>query len=221
MDNKTIFVRTSKGEDQVQSRTSHLSGDVKRALSMVDGISSFGEISKRSAPSMRANLAEMFEELEKSGLIQDKSFAGKIPNTSVPPQMVVPVKKVTGELDFISRNAASSRQAPTAVGKAEKLRAETEERSRRQIEAEKIKAQQEAGAILRKAEEEARLRLEAAERERKEAEAARLKAEQEARRARDELEAAKRKVEQEARLRLEAAEKERKEAEAARLKAEQ
>ena len=221
MDNKTIFVRTSKGEDQVQSRTSHLSGDVKRALSMVDGISSFGEISKRSAPSMRANLAEMFEELEKTGLIQDKSFAGKIPNASMPPQMVVPVKKVTGELDFMSGYASSSRQAPTAGGKAEKLRAEAEEISKREIEAEKLKAQQEAEAILRKAEEEARLRLEAAERERKEAEVARLKAELEARRVRDELETAKRKAEQEARLRLEAAEKERKEAEAARVKAEQ
>ena len=74
MDNKTIFVRTKKGEEQVQSRTSHLSGDIKRALSMVDGSATFGEISKRSAPSMRANLAEMFEELEKTGLIQDKSF---------------------------------------------------------------------------------------------------------------------------------------------------
>lgn len=221
MDNKTIFVRTSKGEEQVQSRTSHLSGDVKRALSMVDGIASFGEISKRSAPSMRANLAEMFEELEKSGLIQDKSFAGKIPTASMPPQMVVPVKKVSGELDFMSGYAASSRQAPAAVGKADKLRAEAEEISKREIEAEKLRAQQEAEAILRKAEEEARLRLEAAERERKEAEVARLKAELEAKRMRDELEAAKLKAEQEARLRLEAAEKERKEAEAARVKAEQ
>jgi len=164
MDNKTIFVRTSKGEDQVQSRTSHLSGDIKRALSMVDGISSFGEISKRAAPSMRANLVEMFEELEKNGLIQDKSFAGKIPKTSMPPQMVVPVKKVTGELDFMSGYAASSRQAPTA-GQAEKLRAEAEEKSKREIEAEKIKAQQEAEAILRKAEDEARLRLVAAEKD--------------------------------------------------------
>ena len=232
MDNKTIFVRTSKGEEQVQSRTSHLSGDIKRALSMVDGSATFGEISKRSAPSMRANLAEMFEELEKTGLIQDKSFAGKIPKTAVPSQMVVPVKMATprknpaadkgaDELDFMSGYAASSRQAPTAEGKAEKLRAEAEEKSKREIEAQKIRAQLEAEAILRKAEEEARLRLEAAAREQREAEAARVKAEQEARRMRDELDAAKLKAEQEARLRREAAERERKEAEAARVKAEQ
>jgi hypothetical protein len=217
MDNKTIFVRTSTGEEQVQSRTSHLSGDVKRALSMVDGVSTFGEISKRSAPSMRANLAEMFEELEKTGLIQDKSFAGKIPKSAVPPQMVVPVKIATprkptaaendsDELDFVS---GFNRYSP-ADGK-----------SKRDIEAEKAKVQQEAEAVLRQAEHEARQRLEAAAKEQREAEAARLKAEQEARRVREELEAARLKAEQEARLRLEAAERERKEAEAARIKAEQ
>ena len=217
MDNKTIFVRTSTGEEQVQSRTSHLSGDVKRALSMVDGISTFGEISKRSAPSMRANLAEMFEELEKTGLIQDKSFAGKIPKSAVPPQMVVPVKIVTprkptaadmgsDELDFVS---GFNKHSP-ADGK-----------SKREIEAEKAKVQQEAEVILRQAEREARQRLEAAAKEQREAEAARLKAEQEAKRVSEELEAAKLKAEQEARLRFEAAERERKEAEAARLKAEQ
>jgi hypothetical protein len=223
MDNKTIFVRTRNGEEQVQSRTSHLSGDIKRALSMVDGFATFGEISKRSAPSMRANLAEMFEELEKTGLIQDRSFIGKIPKTEMPPKMVVPVKMATprknpavdkssDELDFMSGYTASPRQAPTA---------EAEEKSKREIEAEKIKAQQEAEAIHRKAEEEARLRLEAAVREQREAEAARIKAEQEAKRVREELEAAKLKAEQEARLRIEAAERERKEVEAACAKTEQ
>ncbi|MEO6975649.1 MAG: hypothetical protein ABI144_07190 [Gallionella sp.] len=223
MDNKTIFVRTKKGEEQVQSRTSHLSGDIKRALSMVDGSATFGEISKRSAPSMRANLAEMFDELEKTGLIQDKSFAGKIPKTAMPPKMVVPVKMATpqknsaagkdsDELDFLSGYPSSPRQVSSA---------EAVEKSKREIEARKIKAQQEAEAAHRKAEEQVRLKLEAAAREQREAEAARTKAEQEARRVREELEAAKLKAEQEARLRIEAAEREQKEAEAAKLKAEQ
>ncbi|MGB9092629.1 MAG: hypothetical protein WCB93_00785 [Gallionella sp.] len=204
MDNKTIYVRTSTGEDQVQSRTSPLSGDVKRALSMVDGVSTFGEISKRAAPSMRANLAEMFDELEKSGLIQEKGFTGKIPKSAEPPRMAMPVKiatprkpapeKVSDELDFMS-------SYPTP------LRADTAGRDK--------------DAALREAEQAARQRLEAAAREQREAEAARIKAEQEARRVREELEAAKLKAEQEARLRLEAEERERKEAEAARIKAEQ
>ncbi|HUW76988.1 MAG TPA: hypothetical protein VMV70_09930 [Gallionella sp.] len=231
MDNKTIFVRTSTGEEQVQSRTSHLSGDVKRALSMVDGISTFGEISKRAAPSMRASLAEMFEELDKSGLIQEKSFAGKIPKSSMPPQMVIPVKiatprkpaaanKSSGELDFMSGFNTSTREVSASDGQAEKLRDEKEKKSRLEIDAEKARAKQEAEALLREAEQEARQRLEAAAREQREAEVARIKAEQEARRVREELEAAKLKVEREARLRLEAAERERKEAEAARIKAE-
>lgn len=257
MDNKTIFVRTSTGEEQVQSRTSHLSGDVKRALSMVDGISTFGEISKRSAPSMRAGLADVFEELEKTGLIQEKGVTGKTAKPAMPPNMVIPVKiatprklaaadQDTDELDFMAGQNTYPLEAPAGAGRAEKPGAGAEERLKREIEAEKLRAQQEADAILRKAEEEAmqrleaaareqreaesararaeqeaRRRLEAAERERKEAEAARIKAEQEAMRVRNELEAAKARAEQEARLRIEAAEKQRKEADAARIKAEQ
>ncbi len=237
MDNKTIFVRTSTGEEQVQSRTSHLSGDVKRALSMVDGISTFGEISKRSAPSMRAGLGEVFEELEKTGLIQEKGVTGKTAKPAMPPNMVIPVKiatprkpaaadRDTDELDFMAGQNSYAREAPAGGGRAEKSGAEksgdsAEERLKREIETEKLRAQQEADAILRKAEEEARQRLEAAAREQREAESARAKAEQEARRVRDELEVAKLKAEQEARRRVEAAERERKEAEAARIKAEQ
>src|ERR1019366_7786035 len=225
MDNKTIFARTSKGEDEMQSRTSHLPGDVKRALLMVDGSATFGEISKRAAPSMRAGLGKMFEELEKSGFIQDKAMIGKIPKVAVPPKMVVPTKMVTphkkepvdddaGELDFMSGFTASPPEAPTAEAvKAEKLRAEAEEKSKQEIEAEKIKAQREAAAILLKAEQEAaRIREETARR---------AKAEQEARKVRDELEAAKLKAEQETKLRLEAAAREQQQAEAARLIAEQ
>src|SRR5450759_3373607 len=237
MDNKTIFVRTSKGEDETQSRTSHLPGDVKRALLMVDGSATFGETSKRAAPSMRAGLGKMFEELEKSGFIQDKAMVGKIPKVAAPPKMVVPTKMVTphkkepvdddaGELDFMSGFTASPPEAPTAEAvKAEKLRAEAEEKSKQEIASEKIKAQREAAAILLKAEQEAaRIREVTARRAKQQAEAARLIAEQEARKVHDELEelvAARLKAEQETKLRLEAAAKERQQAEAARVKAEQ
>ena len=233
MDNKTIFVRTSKGEDAIQSRSSPLPADAKRALLMVDGSATFGEITKRAAPSMRASLGDTFQELEKTGFIQAKTLVSKIPTMAVPANMVVPTRMATppkkpagetvGELDFMSRFTASSPKAPTAEAmQAQKLQAEAEEKSRQEIEAQKIKAQQEADAILLKAEQEAaRIREETARRDKEEAEIIRLKSEQEARKVRDELAAAKLKSEQETKLRLEAAARERQQAEAARAKAEQ
>ncbi|MEO8343322.1 MAG: hypothetical protein ABI536_05835 [Gallionella sp.] len=227
MDNKIIFVRTRKGEEAVESRTSPLPGDVKRALLMVDGSATFGEISKRAAPSMRAGLAETFQELEKSGLIQPagKSPAIAVPRGMIVPKMATPQKKPAvdenvGELDFMSGFTASPPQAPTAEAiHAEKLKAEAEEKSRLENEAEKINAQREAAAILLKAEQKAaRIREEEARRAKEEI--ARLKSEQEARKVREELEAARLKTEQETRLRLEAEARERL-AEAARAKSEQ
>ena len=44
MDNKTTFVKTRKGEDEMRGKTSQLPGDLKRALLMVDGSSTFSEI---------------------------------------------------------------------------------------------------------------------------------------------------------------------------------
>ena len=230
MDNKTIFAKTSKGEEAAQSRTSPLPGDIKRALLMVDGSATFGEISKRAAPSIRASLGEMFQELEKNGFIHAKPMLGKTPRVAAPPPgMVVPTKLATphkrqtvdddaGELDFMSGFTASPPEAPIAeMVKAEKLRAEAEEKSRREIAAEKIKVRQEAEAILLKAEQKAtRIREETVRRTREEAETTRLKAEQEARKVRGELEAARLKAAQEA----EAAQT-RIELEAAKLKAEQ
>ena len=232
MDNKSIFARTNKGEDEMHSRTSHLAGDVKRALLMVDGSATFGEISKRAAPSMRASLAEMFQELEKEGFIQAKSMVSKTSKVAAPPKMVVPAKMAipkqppvdedAGELDFMSGFKASPPEAPTAASKAEKLRLAAEEKSNQEIEAQKIKAQREAEAILLKAEQEAAIiREETARRAKIEAENTLLKAEQEVRKVRDELEAARLKAEQETRLRLEAAARERQQAEAVRVKAEQ
>ena len=118
MDNKTLFIRTSKGEDEVRSKTSHLAGDIRRALVMVDGIATFGEISKRAAPSLRGVLDEMFKELEKGGFIQNKAKAGNIPRIVVPPKMAVPAKKpvedVDEELDFTAAFRPPSREAMAA-----------------------------------------------------------------------------------------------------------
>ncbi len=234
MDNKIIFVRTSKGEDETHSRTSHLGGDVKRALLMVDGSATFGEISKRAAPSMRASLGEMFEELEKGGFIQAKPMAVKSAKAVVPPKIVTPTKMATpkkpqpadgnaGELDFMSGFAASKPEAPTpGTARTGKSSGDAETKSKQETEAEKLRAKREAEAILLKAEQEAaRIRQETARRARDEAESTRLKAEQEASKVREELEAARLKAEEEARVRLEAAAKERQRAEAERLRAEQ
>jgi hypothetical protein len=222
MDDKTIYVKTSKGEDEIHSRTSHLPGDVKRALLLVDGSSTFGEISKRSAPSMRASLGELLQELEKTGYIRDRDAAGKVPKFAIPPKMSIPSKMVTphkkppvdedaGDLDFLTGFPVTPPEKPAIVPENTKsLKEQAEEKSKHKadaenIKAENIKAQKEAEDILRKAEQEAaRIREETARRARKEAEATRLKAEQEAK------------------LRLEAAIREQQQAaEATRLFAEQ
>ena len=230
MDNKTLFVRTGKGEDEIRNRTAHLSGDIKRALLMVDGASSFEGISKRAAPSLRNTLGDMFVELEKGGFIQDKAKIANIPKLVVPPKMAAPLKKPaaeegTGELDF-----TAAYRAPTPeVLAAEKLKAEAEAkakeeaeaRAKQEIEAAKLKAQQEAEAARLKAEQEAA-------RVRAELEAAKAKAEAEAKaraqaeaKARQEAEIARSKAAAEAKARAEAEEKARREIEAARLQAQQ
>ena len=154
MDSRTIFAKTSKGEDEAHSKTMHLSGDIKRALLMVDGVSNFGEISKRAAPSLRNTLEEMLKNLEKNGFIQDKARIGNIPKMVVPPKMAVPVKKPVVEEGGEELDFTTAFRAPSP-----------EELARQHIEATKLKAQQEAGAAKQKAEQEAartRAELEAA-----------------------------------------------------------
>src|SRR3989338_11121006 len=208
MDSNTIFIKTGKGEDEMRNKSAHLVGDIKRALLMVDGTATFGEISKRAAPSLRSVLDEMFKELEKGGFIQDKAKAkaGSIPKMGAPlkmatPKMATPFKKPADEgveeLDFTAAFRAPSAEMLAAEAKkaeAAKLKMADEAglEAKREIEAAKLKAQQDA---------------------------ARQKAEQEAARARAELEAAKAKAEAEARALAEA--KEKQQAEAARIKAEE
>lgn len=207
MDNKTIFIKTKKGMDEMQGRTTHLPGDIKRALLMVDGDSSFAEISKRAAPSLRSSLEDLFQELVKGGYIQDKDKVHAQARGDIAPRMSVPVKIATpkkgkaenrdGELDFMSGYAGSSQSPAAESAKARILKAEAEENIQLEIEAAKY-AQQEAEARLRqteqeqarrtqeakaaaklRAEQEARMRQEQAERERQQ-QADRLKEEQEA-----------------------------------------
>jgi hypothetical protein len=224
MDNKILFVRTAKGEDEVRSRTAHLSGDIKRALLMVDGSSTFGEISKRAAPSLRHALGDLVRELEKGGFIQDTAKMANIPKMVVPSKMAAPLKKPGGEglseLDFTAAFRAPSPEvlaAEAARAAAEKAEAH----ARQEAEAARLKAHQEAEAARQKAEQEAA-------RARAELEAAKAKADAEAKaraqaeeKAKQEAEIARSKAEAEAKARAEAEEKARREIEAARLKAQQ
>jgi len=222
MDSKIIFSKTVKGEEEAHGKTPLLFGDIKRALLMVDGAAAFGEISKRSAPSLRSVLDEMFEELEKGGFIQDKAKIANIPRIVVPAKMAVPPEKPAvnsaSELDF----TAVSRAPSSEMLAAEAARTEAEEVA-------ELKAQQEAEAARRKAEQEAKAREEAERRAMEEAKAARIKAEQEAARIKAEAEAkaqaeaeAKAKAKEEAKLarqKAAAEAKAREEAELARQKA--
>src|SRR5574340_47068 len=124
MDSNTTFVRTSKGEDEIRNKSAFLVGDMRRALSMVDGTATFGEISRRAAPSLRNVLDEMFKDLEKGGFIQDK-FAQKkvapagVPKMAVPPlKMATPLKKQADEgieeLDFTAAFRAPSAETLAA-----------------------------------------------------------------------------------------------------------
>lgn len=233
MDSKAVFFRTSKGEDEISGKTADLYSAIKRVLLMVDGSAAFGEINKRSAPSMRASLDEMLQELEKGGYIHEKAKTGTFPKMSMPPKISVPPKmaippklvvphkeppstnkpaeKSGGDLDFMDEFfAATPAQLVAGAGKEGKQKAEEEKKSRQESDAAKIKAQQEAEAILLKAEQDAARIREVAERARQEAAQVQAK-----------LEAAKLKVEQEAKARLAEAARAQQQAEAARTKAAQ
>ena len=231
MEINTIFVRTGKGEDEMRNKNAHLVGDIRRALLMVDGTATFGEISKRAAPSLRSILDEMFKELEKGGFIQDKAKSGNIPRIVVPPKMTAALKKPADEgveeLDFTAAFRAPSADTLAAeANKAEaaklkmadeaKAHAEAEAKARQQIETAKLKAQQEAARQKAEQEEEVRARAKH--------DAAKAKAEAEARalaeaKEKQQAEAARIKTEAEEKARAEA--KARQEIEAAKLKAQQ
>ena len=216
MDKKAIFVRTQKGDDEVQGKTRDLAGDDKRTLPMVDGKAKVGEIRKRVAPSLRDNLDATLAYLVKHGYIHDKD---KKPAASAVLKKPSPVKTTTsitqevddedaGELDFMSGFTPS---APEAEKTPQTEKAE-ENLVHAEAEAEKLK--QEAEAAKRKADAEAKKIKE-------EAQAAKLKAEAEAKKLKEAAESeaqalikSKQAVEAEK-------EKAKKEAEAIRLKAEQ
>jgi hypothetical protein len=239
MNEKIVFIRTSSGEDEVRSRTAHLSKDIKRALLMVDGSATVAEIMKRSSPSLRGMLADMFAELARGGFIEDKARVGRSARLITPlPALPAKSPDEVDELDFTAAfhvptqamlEGEAVKMKLAAAAKAEAAeRAAAEQKVRLEAEATRTQAEARAEANARALLEEqseagaARARAERAhlkaEQEIAEA-AARLEAERHAKAA----ELAVRRAEQQAaevatRARAVAEEKAALEAEVARLK---
>ncbi len=128
MNNKTVFVRTAKGEAEASGQTSLLFGEAKRVFVLVNNKATVEELRKHAAPSLRPLIDEVLEQLESDDFIRDKSAAGpgkpsssmsggmaKIarPKISTPEKPVAP-EGAAGEadLDFSSITQAPAAQSP-------------------------------------------------------------------------------------------------------------
>ena len=209
MDSQIIFVRTIKGQNEAQISSTLLPEGLRRALLMVDGIATFTAISKRAAPSLRSNLAELLTELVKEGYIENKAKA----SSSVPPQMAKPLKSgvANGELDFTAAFRVPTPEMMAAEAEAERKKVAIVTRALVEAEAKarafvQQKAAQEAERLKQEADAKALVA-------RQEIEAVKYEAQQDAQRRKVERDAAK--------VRAEAEHNARENAEAARDKAEQ
>lgn len=229
MDKKTVFVKTGKGDDEVKGKGGSLSGDLKRALFLVDDRSTFDEVSKRAAPSLRAVIEDVFSQLVVGGYIRDKDKPFAEPQIAKP-RIVAPASG--GELDFTGLSSTPVQSSATLDADAARARAELEAA----VEAAKTKARAEAEANAKlvaeiaarnKAEADVRAKQDALVREQAEARAkqeteARVRAEQAAARVKAEAEALiRQQAEIVARAKAEAEVRAKREAEAAHIKAEQ
>jgi CRP-like cAMP-binding protein len=66
-----IFALTSLGSDEVSNPRGQVTGDDRRILSLIDGISSVEGVGKKVPPSVRAHLDNTLEQLFAAGLIVD------------------------------------------------------------------------------------------------------------------------------------------------------
>ncbi len=225
MDKKTVFIKTVKGESEVSS----LSGDLRRAMSLIDNKSTVEEIVRRAPPSLREDLGDVLRELLAGEFIRDKDASlvetrGAGPKIAAPKMFVPkpPVSSASDELDFTKSTSAHAANAAdlakqkvedAARGRAELEAAVAAAKARASAELTakaEAKARQEADVAARaRAEADIKTKQEAKIREQAEAKAgaeaaARMRAEQEAARVKAELEAAVRaKAEAEARIRAE------------------
>ncbi|MDX8379195.1 MAG: hypothetical protein R8K48_04000 [Gallionella sp.] len=161
MSEKIVYVRTRRGEDEVGSRTAHLSKDIKRALLMVDGSATVAIIMKRSSPSLRGMLLDMFFELAREGYIQDKA---KVTHafTLVTPRPL-PTEKLSDRIEELDFTAAY--RVPTAAalsGEANKFKLAEEAKLRAEAERHASAAAAARKAAKQVEEERARLKSEVA-----------------------------------------------------------
>ena len=82
MEKKTVFVKTSLGQSEMNGHSSELYGDVKRILLLVDDKSNLGDITKRAPPSLRDSLPEVLKILLEDGYISDGNTAAAAPQKS-------------------------------------------------------------------------------------------------------------------------------------------
>ena len=234
MNAKIIFVLTAKGQEEIQHKTSLLFGDMKRALSMVDGNASFGDLSKRAAPSLRSVLSELMQELNTTGFIEDKAKVGLGAKIKVPTASAGSGKQSGGsELDFTSIIRAPSAQdmaAEAAKIQAAKQSADAQKQADLQKSQEAQRVQTQQAAATQAADAKARAELEQRSKEHEARvqaveQAKRIEAEQAAQRAKEqalhEAELVKQKSEAQARERAEVEQRAKHAADAARVKAEQ
>ena len=230
MDSKIVFVRTKKGDDEINGITSYLYGDVKRVLVLIDEQSTVKELRKRAAPSLRVEMDTLFQELLTGGFLQNKNAVSNSasPHISNPvkisnPKPGVPKESDEPSLDFTGLVTAPIPSIATPLETTSTNAAQKALKARLEDQHKEEKKRAAAAVALLKAEQDATARLRAAH----EAEAARLEAKQEAARvkaAAHEAEMARIKIEAEMKARAaqeaEQAEQKAREAERARIQTE-
>ena len=117
MDKKTVFIKTTKGEQD----GSNLSSDLKRILSLIDNKSRADELAKRAPPSLRAGWMDFLGELVEGGYIRDKnttSAAGPkiaVPKSSLLNKMFSHKPADEPELEGLDYSSGYVAPAPSAA----------------------------------------------------------------------------------------------------------
>lgn len=121
MDKKTVFVKTSTGESEVNGESDALYGDAKRILHLVDDESNVGDITKRAPPSLRETINDVLQELLDGGYIRDMRAPAKEPQkpalkmASPAFKMASPKAAPPAAAPAPSQAKVSSNKAPTAM----------------------------------------------------------------------------------------------------------
>lgn len=141
MNNKTVFVRTAKGEAEANGQTALLFGEAKRVFVLVNNKATVDELRKHAAPSLRPLLDEVLEQLERDDFIRDKSDEGSsrtsgtkggstpkiaMPKISLPEKPAATGAAEEEDLDFSSITQAPVAQSPAQEKPPEQARKPSE-----------------------------------------------------------------------------------------------